>query len=88
MTWWLESVTSKHFGWVRNPLTGKISDFSRFFFFRFFFVKIFSMPPENQFLADKSVEKSDFLFTGYGLPKLEAMTIVSYSGISVLVHFE
>ena len=44
----------------------KINDFSRFFpdFFSsdFFFVKIVSMPPENQFFAEKLAEKSDFLF--------------------------
>ena len=46
----------------------KIDDFSRFFpnFFSsdFFSVKIVSMLPENRFFADKSAEKSDFLFIG------------------------
>ena len=43
----------------------KIGDFfADFFFLRFYFVKIVSMPPENRFFADKSVEKSDFLFPG------------------------
>ena len=78
IAWWLEGATSRHFGWVQNPSEAifsyflsqgnlwKISDFFVFlliFFFRFFFVKIVSMPLENRFFADKSVEKSDFFFT-------------------------
>ena len=39
----------------------------QYFFFRFFFVKIVSMPPKNRFFAEKSAEKSDFLFLGYSL---------------------
>ena len=42
----------------------KSAIFSRFFFFIFFPVQIFSKPPENRFFGDKSTEKSDFLFPG------------------------
>ena len=50
----------------KSKISGKYRIFSIFpdflliFFFRFYFVKIVSMPPENRFFADKSVEKSDF----------------------------
>ena len=47
-------------------------DFLPIFLFRFSFVKIVSMPHENRFFADKSVEKSDFLFIG-----LKSLNLIS-----------
>ena len=40
---------------------GEKSIFSDFFYFRFSFAKIFSMPPENRFFGNRSAEDSDFL---------------------------
>ena len=46
--------------------------FLPFFFLPiFFFVKIVSMPPENRFFAEKSAEKSDFLFLAGSLHETE-----------------
>ena len=49
-------------------ISGKIGFFREnignlpIFFLSIFFVKIVSMPPENRFFAEKSAEKSNFLF--------------------------
>ena len=41
-------------------LSEKSAIFLRFFYFRFFHLKIFSSTTENRFFAEKSAEKNDF----------------------------
>ena len=43
----------------------KSAIFRRFFYKRFFLLKIVSNPTENRFFAEKSAEKTDFLVLGY-----------------------
>ena len=62
MVWWLEGATSRHFGWVRNPLEAIFSYFwSQGINQKFFFQENRFFPKNRRFFSDFFT--SDFSFS-------------------------